>query len=200
MLMLQINTTPWINTNLGIRAFQSLKYCSIILVLVAATLLSPVIAWGQVATNTNSTFGTNTSTVTITVNGKLDVSGGKIFQFSSQSMASEKLIEESYSSPPSNNYVDLSDPSISQANLSKNWHFIAILIDSHLHGNSGADAHISSITIPTTEIRLNEDYEIGKHASRYFLVSWTDSSNPMKIMFDHIKPKKIWIYGLLKKS
>jgi hypothetical protein len=184
--------------------------------ILAVTLILASSAWGGIGTNKDSTFGTQDDTVTVTVHGKLDMSGGKILALTpNTSIAMKELYSGTspfggsiiYGVSVTSALIDLDLNA-----LRKNWHFFVATVNTEgvtLNGRTpegnGSPTHTNSIMLPTAFLEEDNDYEMAKHAERYCLFRWLQQPvgrpvTRMQFSFDHVTAQTIKLYGVLKKN
>jgi hypothetical protein len=169
---------------------------------------------GGIGTNKDSTFGIQDDTVT--VHGKLDMSGGKVLALTPNTSIAMK---ELYSGVSPFGGSIIYGVSVTNASITldlnalrKDWHFFVATVDTEgvrLNGRTpegnGIQTHTNSIMLPTAFLKENEDYEMAKHAERYCIFQWLQQPagmpvTRMQFRFDHVMAQRITLYGVLKKN
>jgi hypothetical protein len=187
--------------------------------ILAATLILASSAWGGIRTNKDTTFGTQDDTVTVTVHGKLDLSGGQVLAITpNTSIAMKQLYSWEkgvnrfeggivYGVSITSNTIELD-----LDELKKDWHFFVATVDTEgvtINGRTpegnGTDTHTTSIMLPTALIQSGERYEMAKHMKRECMFLWFTQhpgvpTRLLKFEFDHVMALKIKLYGMLKKN
>jgi hypothetical protein len=173
-----------------------------------ASMLLSFSACAGIITDKDSTFGTPENSVTVTINGKLDMSEGKILALTSdQSIAIKSIYNNDGPSFGGGSINDATNTAASAElnlqTLRQEWHFVVVSVDTKV--SNGAPTHINSIIIPTALLGTNVDYEMAKHDKRSATFQWLKQpsgavEDKIQFIFDNVMPSSIDMYGVLRKN
>ena len=219
----------WFATGDGTRQPQFLKPWLIVSVLTVATLLLTANAQGDFSTDQSTNLGTAENTVTVTVNGNLNVTGmisGLPLSSGAglQSVVMEKLIDvpssgttvEQWLNSDGSHVYDYTEYDVTVTlnldTVKESWYFLLISVDTEetiLQNRkptfNGNDTSTTTMIIPTDTIIAGNKHEMAKHDTKFAEFFWlvpNSNSLPDKMQFDfdHCAPTRIYVYGVLRKK
>jgi hypothetical protein len=204
---------PYWQTGLEVRMFHSNQHLGIAVLITVTLLLMATHALG-LKLDGDSYFGTSDNTVTVTVNGTLDVQGTlpndtETLCLVSFSRVTNRVIQGS-DGDANCDYTNLT-----MSELQKNWHFILVTLTSDSRESSAKnltdmDITTTSILLPTVAIQPDEFYEIALYDRRHVQIRWEPGKNRIVVQgaedignsSDTVKVKltKVRIDGLFSRT